>query len=92
MERHHQHRLEGCLPEAKPPAAADILVANILAGPLISLAPSLGALIKPGGEFALSGILAEQYEAVAACYRPFARVSTPLQRDEWILIKAHKRS
>jgi len=85
-------RLEVCLPDAKPPAASDILVANILAGPLISLAPSLGALIKPGGEFALSGILAEQYEAVAACYRPFARVSTPLQRDEWILIKAHKRS
>lgn len=85
-------RLDVRLPDAEPPAAADILVANILAGPLISLAPSLAALIKPDGEFALSGILAEQYDAVADCYRPFAHVSAPVQRDEWILIKAHKRA
>lgn len=85
-------RLTVCLPDEMPQAPADILVANILAGPLISLAPALGALIKPGGAFALSGILAEQYEAVAACYRPFASVSPPLQRDEWILIKGHRQA
>jgi ribosomal protein L11 methylase PrmA len=56
-----------------PQVQADVLVANILAGPLVSLAPQLSGLVKPGGRLALSGILAEQGEEVAAAY---ARTST----------------
>jgi len=85
-------RLTVYLPDAAPQTAADILVANILAGPLMSLAPTLESLIAPAGEFALSGILAEQYEEVATCYQPFARLSPPEQRDEWILIKGRKQA
>jgi ribosomal protein L11 methyltransferase len=85
------NRLTVCLPDAAPQRAADILVANILAGPLMSLAPTLESLVTPAGEFALSGILAEQHEDVAACYRPFASLSHPVQRDEWILIKGRKQ-
>ncbi|PMZ42953.1 50S ribosomal protein L11 methyltransferase, partial [Pseudomonas sp. GW247-3R2A] len=53
------------LPEDLPQVQADVLVANILAGPLVSLAPQLSSLVKPGGRLALSGILAEQGEEVA---------------------------
>lgn len=36
------------LPEQLPPQQADVLVANILAGPLVALAPQLSSLVKPG--------------------------------------------
>jgi ribosomal protein L11 methylase PrmA len=49
-------------PQAGLPSegAYDLVVANILRGPLLELAPRLGAYVKPGGRLALSGILAEQ--------------------------------
>ncbi|MFH7473734.1 50S ribosomal protein L11 methyltransferase, partial [Pseudomonas syringae pv. tagetis] len=56
------------LPEDLPHQQADVLVANILAGPLVSLAPQLATLIRTGGRLALSVILAEQGEEVAAAY------------------------
>jgi ribosomal protein L11 methyltransferase len=46
------------LPADLPQQPAEVVVANILAGPLVSLAPQIGALVKPGGRLALSGILA----------------------------------
>ena len=56
------------LPEQMPAMQADVLVANILAGPLVALAPQLSGLVRPGGLLALSGILAEQGEEVAAAH------------------------
>ncbi|MBQ1557209.1 MAG: 50S ribosomal protein L11 methyltransferase, partial [Pseudomonas sp.] len=50
------------LPADLPQQPADVVVANILAGPLVSLAPQITALVKSGGRLALSGILAEQAE------------------------------
>jgi len=79
-----------CLPTEVPSGHCDILVANILAGPLVTLAPTLVALLKPGGQFALSGILAEQQADVAEAYRPLARIAPPKQREEWILIEGIK--
>jgi len=54
--------------DAPPPAPADVVVANILAGTLIELAPQMEAMVRPGGLLALSGILAEQIDDVAAAY------------------------
>ena len=65
-------------------------MANILAGPLVSLAPKLIALIKPGSPFALSGILDEQQGTVAEAYQSSARIAPARQRDEWILIEGVK--
>ncbi len=49
---------------------ADLVLANILAGPLVELAPRLAGLVRPGGRIALAGLLAEQADAVtAACRR-----------------------
>jgi ribosomal protein L11 methyltransferase len=83
-------RLQTCLPQEAPATQADLLVANILAAPLMTLAPTLAGMLKPGGDFALSGILAEQTEEVSACYRPFADLQTIAQREDWILIPGRK--
>ena len=47
----------------------DLIIANILAGPLIELAPSLAAALAPGGRLILAGLLDRQAEAVAGAYR-----------------------
>jgi ribosomal protein L11 methyltransferase len=84
-------RLLACPPEAIPDANADILVANILAGALIELAPRLGALTRPGGRLALSGILPEQADKVATAYRGDFDLDDPTFRDEWALIGGRRR-
>jgi ribosomal protein L11 methyltransferase len=50
-------------------APYDLVIANILAGPLIELAPALSAILRDGGSLILAGLLAGQTEAVAAAYR-----------------------
>ncbi|MCU7906665.1 MAG: 50S ribosomal protein L11 methyltransferase [Candidatus Thiodiazotropha sp. (ex Epidulcina cf. delphinae)] len=79
-------RLSTFPPETTPTKQVDLLVANILAGPLIQLAPRLTRLIRPGGRFALSGILAEQQSDVASHYRSFADPAPARQCGEWVLI------
>lgn len=54
-------------PDLAPPF--DLVLANILKGPLISLAPAMAQAIRPGGHAILSGILIEQAETVAGHYQ-----------------------
>ena len=70
---------------------ADVLVANILAGPLVSLAPQLSGLVKTGGRLALSGILAEQGEEVAAAYAKDFDLDPIANRDGWVRITGRRR-
>jgi ribosomal protein L11 methyltransferase len=74
-----------------PGASADVLVANILAGPLVELAPRLAAAIRAGGELALSGVLAEQVDVVTAAYRPWFDITFAGTRDGWGLIGGQRR-
>ena len=53
----------------KARAPYDLIIANILAGPLIELAPSVAAALAPGGRLILAGLLDHQAERVAAAYR-----------------------
>lgn len=69
-------------------AQADVLVANILAAPLISLAPTLLDHLKPEGSFALSGILADQADAVAAAYR-HCQLDPVNKNGDWVRISGH---
>ncbi len=88
-ERNHitPERLITCLPGQLPEnCVADVMVANILAGPLQSLAPLLTELTHRGGRIALSGILAEQAEAVAAAYRPAFALNPIARREDWVRI------
>jgi ribosomal protein L11 methyltransferase len=79
-------RLTTCLPDALPSGQFDLLVANILAGPLLQLAPEFARLIRPGGRFALSGILAEQQPEVESVYRDFATLALSKRRQEWLML------
>jgi len=49
-------------------APYDLVVANILAGPLIALAPDIADVLQPGGTLLLAGLLDEQAEDVVAAY------------------------
>jgi len=71
---------------ALAPRSADVLLANILAGPLVDLAPRFAAALGPAGRLALSGLLPEQAGAVTAAYRPWFHIDTNTTRDGWILL------
>jgi len=70
----------------------DLLIANILAGPLIDLAPSFANVTAPGGTLILAGLLNKQADAVTAAYhRQRFRLSEKLNRGEWSILRLEKR-
>lgn len=79
------------LPEQLPQQQADVVVANILAGPLVQLAPRITSLVKPGGRLALSGILAEQAEEVRAAYADAFELEPTAEKDGWVRIGGVRR-
>ncbi|KES24080.1 MULTISPECIES: 50S ribosomal protein L11 methyltransferase [unclassified Pseudomonas] len=79
------------LPADLPAGQADVVVANILAGPLVSLAGQLTSLVKPGGRLALSGILAEQAEEVRAAYADAFELEPTAEREGWVRISGRRR-
>ncbi|MCY1432846.1 Ribosomal protein L11 methyltransferase [compost metagenome] len=68
-----------------------MVVANILAGPLVSLAPQITSLVAPGGRLALSGILAEQAEEVRAAYADTFDLDPTAEKDGWVRISGVRR-
>ncbi|AMK19035.1 MULTISPECIES: 50S ribosomal protein L11 methyltransferase [Sphingobium] len=73
-------------------APYDLLIANILAGPLIELAPSLCALVDEGGSILLAGLLNEQADAVLAAYRAQGmRLAERTDRGDWPTLRLRKR-
>jgi ribosomal protein L11 methyltransferase len=60
---------------------ADVFVANILAGPLMMLAPQFATLVKPEGEFALAGVIEEQVSDVSSVYAEFFDILEVEKRD-----------
>lgn len=82
--------LEVYLPEDQPEFEADILVANILAQPLRELHQVILGLLKPGGQFALSGILEEQVASVEDIYSQYANLESSLQDGEWMRVAGQK--
>lgn len=85
-------RLSLYLPENEPNAQADVMLANILAQPLIGLAPHLAKLTKPGGDLVLSGILSHQAREVMAAYEPWFIMDEPEQREEWIRLTGRRHN
>ena len=69
-------------PEARGPFG--LVIANILAGPLVAMAPDLVRATAPGGAFILSGMLAEQAEDVAAAYHALGcTLAESFPRGDW---------
>ncbi|MBD9399444.1 50S ribosomal protein L11 methyltransferase [Pseudomonas sp. PDM11] len=79
------------LPADLPQEPADVVVANILAGPLVSLAPQITSLVKHGGRLALSGILAEQADEVRAAYAADFELDPTAVQDGWVRISGVRR-
>lgn len=62
---------------------ADVLLANILARPLVALAPELLGRVRPGGRLVLAGVTTAQGDAVAAAYLRGARLARRAVRAQW---------
>jgi ribosomal protein L11 methyltransferase len=79
--------------DVNPPlqAQCDTLLANILAGPLISLASRFAEMVRPGGNIVLSGILAEQADGVRTAYDAWFAFQQTFQQDDWVLLNATRK-
>ena len=77
-------------PEALPAVHYDIVVSNILAQPLMLLAPLLASRTAPGGRIALSGILESQAEEVARAYAACFDM-TAAAEEGWALLEGLRR-
>lgn len=78
------------LPEAFLATGVDAVLANILAAPLIKLAPALVTAVKSGGQLVLSGLLEEQHEEVAAAYRDECTETGSQALDGWLRLELQK--
>ena len=82
--------IELSTPENLPKVSVDVLLANILAGPLIALAPHFAQLVHTGGQLVLSGILEQQAEDVRTAFNPWFDFEVPRQREGWSLLLAKR--
>ncbi|WP_277977591.1 50S ribosomal protein L11 methyltransferase [Pantoea endophytica] len=85
-------RLALYLPHQQPEnLQADVVVANILAGPLRELAPLISVLPKAGGHLGLSGVLASQAESVCEAYAERFELDGVAEKEEWCRITGVRR-
>lgn len=84
--------IKSMTPEQFTPQTADVVLANILAGPLIELAPRLSASLRTGGVLVLSGILDEQAEEVREAYTADFPALQKKVLDGWVLLTGIKVS
>ena len=87
-------RVVAARPATSPPGVepAMLVVANIVAGTLVELAPTLSSLTRPGGDLVLSGILETQTDAVAGAYRGAFDLQAGGERDGWVRLDGRRRS
>jgi ribosomal protein L11 methyltransferase len=78
--------------EADLAAGADILLANILCGPLCELAPRFAELAKPGGRIVLAGLLTTQADEVTRAHAPWFDIAPFATRDGWTALTGTRRA
>ena len=84
-------RLRACAPDCLPAGEYDVVVANILANPLIVLAPLLEARVRTPGALALSGILAHQADEVIAAFAGRVSLAVTDEEDGWVLLAGRRQ-
>lgn len=96
---HDNARLNDCAqslfvgtPDALPEISVDVVLANILAAPLVSLAPTFARSLLPGGSVVLSGILERQVAQVAAAYERYFEHLEHTAHDGWARLDGVRRS
>ncbi|QTP55515.1 50S ribosomal protein L11 methyltransferase [Billgrantia sulfidoxydans] len=87
-----EHELTLCYPEQLASGRRfPLVVANILAGPLVELAPTIAGHVAPGGRVALSGILESQADEVLDAYRGEGlRMDEPQVREGWVRLSGQR--
>jgi ribosomal protein L11 methyltransferase len=84
-------QIELYLPKDQPSDfQADVVVANILAGPLAELKQVISSYVKPGGKLALSGILESQAQSVVDAYSDEFSFDPIAVQEEWVRLSARK--
>jgi ribosomal protein L11 methyltransferase len=78
--------------DAELPGEADILLANILCGPLCELAPRFAALTRPGGRIVLAGLLTAQADEVMRAHAPWFDVTPFATREGWTALSGIRNS
>jgi ribosomal protein L11 methyltransferase len=84
-------RLDVYLPHDEPVATYPIVVANILASALVALADTLIARVAPGGQLAMSGILAGQEDEVIARYAGDFENLRAERLEDWMRVTGTRR-
>lgn len=82
--------LEIAAPDALPAGAFDLVLANILAAPLIALEPLLAARTRAGGHIVLSGILEAQAEEVIAAYSRHFAIAVGARDEGWVRLDGNR--
>jgi len=87
-----RNQVDALFADSAEPVAGeyDLVVANILSNPLKVLAPAICAHVRPGGRLALSGILAEQADEIAAFYAQWLPLSVADTREGWVCLSGTK--
>ncbi len=84
-------RVHCYLPEDFKPLVADIVLANILAKPLIELSEPISKLVKTNGRLILSGILNEQAEQVSVSYQAQFKMNSLIIQQDWCRLDGVKK-
>lgn len=84
------NRFPVVFPDKCPAAPVDLVLANILAGPLVELAPILSSRVKRGGQLCLSGILNTQADTVMNAYAQTFQFDPIARKEEWVRLTATK--
>lgn len=91
-KNHVAERIAAVVPGDLPALHADVMLANILAGPLVQLAPALAALTRTGGQLVLSGILAQQADEVRSAYQTWFEMAEPAERESWVRLEGRRKA
>ncbi len=86
-----ESKIKTFLAEDFKPFAADLVLANILAKPLMELSDSITALVKSEGQLVLSGILKEQAVQVSGFYEKSFSLQTPTIQEDWCRLNGVKK-
>lgn len=86
-----EERLSLYLPKDQPTLTADVVVANILAGPLRELAPTIMQFVGDEGLLALSGILEEQANTLQSLYGEWCNMDAIQVQDEWVRLSGQRK-
>lgn len=84
-------RLETLSPANFIKKPAELLMANILARPLIDFAHLFATIVKTNGKVLLSGILASQTEEVVKAYEPWFNIAKPAYKEEWVRLDGTRK-